>query len=182
MDSTRSRSPPRSSHKPLADGFLYRSVRNALRYVLGTGADIAVCGMNASEHVRGAAAAICEGPADSAEREEILRSAPELGRYVCRQCGRCSVELMELFRLEGCCDRQMIDYLPHGPADYALRLRLAGWFSLAEVAKERFRASGWDADALVLAASQTDCPYGIDVVRKARLSLMKLRGEPPVFL
>ncbi len=165
--------------KPLGDGFLYRSVESAMRYALGVGADVLVCGMNDPAHVRECAAAVRRGPAGADEREAILRDAVELGDYVCRQCGQCTGALMELFRLEGYCDRQMIDYLPHDPADYALRLRLANWFSLGDMARARFQQRGWQAEALLDDAAAVVCPYGIDVPRKARLALAKLRGETP---
>ena len=165
--------------KPLADGFLYRSPREALRYALGSGSDLLVCGMNSVEHVDQAAEAICAGPATQAERDEILRTAVELGSYVCRQCGECPASLMRLFRLEGYHDRQMIDYLEHDPADYALRLRLAGWFSLADHAKNEFLDAGMDSDALLAESEAVECPYGIDVRRKARLACTKLSGEDP---
>jgi len=161
--------------KPLADGFLYQAPELALRYALGSGSDILICGMNAVEHVQQAVAAIAKGPLNAEERAAALRDAPELGRYVCRQCGGCSADLMALFRLEGYVDRQMIDYLPHDPANYALRLRLAGWFDLADIARERFAATGWDADALVAEAEGVACPYDIDVARKAQFALGKLR-------
>mgnify|MGYP001041880117 CR=1 FL=1 len=164
--------------KPLADGFLYRSADSALRYALGSGSDVLICGMNRVEHVYQAARALARGAADVAERAGILKEAPELGAYVCRQCGRCSDPLMELFRLEGYVDRQMIDYLPHDPADYALRLRLAHWFALADRAQRRFAAAGWDEGALLGEAGTVTCPYGIDVVRKAKFALAKLRGDP----
>ncbi len=163
--------------KPLADGFLYRSVEPALRYALGSGSEVLICGMNSPEHVYEAAEAICKGAADQAEREAILRDAPELGRYVCRQCGQCSKDLMHLFRLEGYVDRQMIDYLAHDPADYALRVRLAGWFDMAGIARQRFVEAGWDADTLMAEAEKVACPYDIDVARKARFTLGKLREE-----
>ncbi len=163
--------------KPLADGFLYRSPEPALRYALGSGSDVLICGMNAVEHVYEAAAAIARGPADANERQAILRDAPELGAYVCRQCGGCSEALRTLFRLEGYVDRQMIDYLPHDPADYALRLRLAHWFDLTGIAQQRFVEAGWDEAHLMSEARGVGCPYGIDVARKAMLALAKLRGD-----
>ncbi len=163
--------------KPLADGFLYRSPEMALRYALGNGSEVLICGMNRVEHVREAAEALAKGPLDSEERQAVLRDAPELGAYVCRQCGACSEPLMGLFRLEGYVDRQMIDYLPHDPADYALRLRLAHWFDLAEIARQRFAESGWDPNALEREAETTTCQYGIDVRRKVALVLGKLRSE-----
>lgn len=165
--------------KPLADGFLYRSPRNAIRYALGSGADLLVCGMNSVEHVDAAAEAIAAGPANEAEREEILRTAPELGAYVCRQCGECPASLMHLFRLEGYYDRQMVDYLEHDPANYALRLRLAKWFSLDEHARAEFERAGWKVGELVASAGEVDCPYGIDVPRKTRIAAAKLTGEDP---
>ncbi|MDF1514174.1 MAG: hypothetical protein P1S60_10235, partial [Anaerolineae bacterium] len=163
--------------KPLADGFLYQSPESALRYALGSGSDILICGMNSVDHVHQAVAALAKGPAKPAERTAILQNAPELGRYVCRQCGTCSPDLMELFCMEGYVDRQMIDYLPHDPANYALRLRLSGWFNLAEIARERFEDQAWDVEALLASAAQVTCPYDIDVVRKTRLACAKLKGE-----
>ena len=163
--------------KPLADGFLYRSPGTALRYALGSGAEVLVCGMNTVDHVHEAVAAINQGAADETERVEILRTAPELGKYVCRQCGICNDELQELFRLEGFVDRQMIDYLEHDPANYALRLRLSGWFFLADIAKERFAKAGFDKSALLKEAGAADCPYEIDTVRKTNIAWAKLTDE-----
>jgi uncharacterized protein len=160
--------------KPLADGYLYRSVENAVRYTLGAGADVAVCGTNRVEHVEEVAAAVRKGPADEATKEAILRDAVDLGQYVCRQCGRCTPALMDTFRLEGTYDRQMIDYLPHDPADYALRVRLAHWFAGRERAVAHFAAADYDAATLIEDAEQIDCRYGIDVVRKARIATSKL--------
>jgi aryl-alcohol dehydrogenase-like predicted oxidoreductase len=160
--------------KPLADGYLYRSVENAVRYALGAGAEVAVCGANTVEHVRQVAAAVRRGPADAATRETILVDAVDLGHYVCRQCGVCGEALMDVFRLEGVYDRQMIDYLPHDPADYALRVRLAHWFNGRDRARAAYATAGYGADALVAAAQKVDCPYGIDVVRKARIATAKL--------
>ncbi len=163
--------------KPLGDGFMYRSVENAIRYALGSGSEVLICGTNSPEHVYQVAEAICQGPANQAERQAILRDAVELGQYVCRQCGDCSADLMKLFRLEGYVDRQMIDYLAHDPADYALRLRLSGWFELAGVARQQFAEVNWDVDALFAEAEKVNCPYDIDVARKARLTVGKLREQ-----
>ncbi len=163
--------------KPLGDGFLYRSPEPALRYALGSGSEVLICGMNRVEHIYEAAAALAKGAADQAERAAILRDAPELGDYVCRQCGVCSPELMGLFRLEGHIDRQMIDYLPHDPADYALRRRLAHWFDFGETARRTFVESGWNQTALQNEAEGITCPYGIDVARKATFTLAKLHDE-----
>lgn len=168
--------------KPLADGFLYRSVEMAMRWALGSGGEVMVCGTNSPDHVYEAAAAVAKGAADAAERKKILKDAVELGRYVCRQCGSCSDTMKELFRLEGHVDRQMMDYLEHDPADYALRVRLSGWFSLADGARERFREMSVDESALTTEADVVECPYGIDVARKLRLTLAKLKGDQPALV
>ena len=165
--------------KPLADGFLYRSPRDAIRYSLGSGSDLLVCGMNSVDHVDQAADAIAAGAASAGEREEILKRAPELGAYVCRQCGACPASLMKLFELEGHYDRQMVDYLEHDPADYALRLRLSGWFALAEYARGEYQKAGWRQEELVKQAEGIACPYGIDVPRKVRIAGAKLSGGDP---
>ena len=166
--------------KPLADGFLYRSVEKAIRWALGSGGEVMICGTNSPQHVYEVAAAVSKGAADPAERESILRDAVELGGYVCRQCGKCPDDLMELFRLEGYVDRQMMDFLEHDPADYALRVRLSGWFALADEARKRFAQASLDLSALAGAAAAVDCPYDIDVPRKLRLAEAKLRedGKP----
>jgi predicted aldo/keto reductase-like oxidoreductase len=163
--------------KPLGDGFMYRSVDNSIRYALGSGSEVLICGTNTVDQVYQVAKAICQGAANQAEREAILRDAVELGQYVCRQCGDCSDDLMKLFRLEGRVDRQMIDYLPHDPADYALRLRLSGWFQWADITRQKFNEANWDVAALLTEAEKINCPYNIDVARKARLAVGKLRQE-----
>jgi len=165
------------SMKPLADGFLYRSVEKATRYALGSGSELIVCGMNSPQFVDEVSSAVCKGPLNEEERQTVLRQAPELGNYVCRQCGDCPDELMKLFRLEGIYDRQMIDYLEHDPADYALRLRLSGWFHYEDIARQRFSAEAWDAEHLLADAKGVNCPYQIDVPRKTRLAVAKLRDE-----
>lgn len=165
--------------KPLGDGFLHRSVDQAIAYCLGCGADIAVCGANRVEHVQEVARAVANGPADAQQSAEILAAAEELGQYVCRRCGGCSDDLMDTFRLEGEFDRQMIDYLPRDPHDHALRKVLSKWFSHDEAAKAEFAESGRDTDTLEEEAAGRTCPYGIDVPRKTRIALAKLTGQPP---
>ena len=165
--------------KPLADGFLYRSAETAFRYALCGGAEMLVSGTKSPDQVRQAAAAICKGPLSAEEREAALRDAPELGRYVCRQCGVCSADLMAIFRLEGYIDRQMLDYLPHDPAEYSLRVFLAPWFTMADVGRQRFAERTWDVDGLTAEAEAVDCPYEIDVGRKLRLAMAKLQDRRP---
>ena len=165
--------------KPLADGFLHRSCRDAIRYCLGCGPQVAVCGTNSVQQVHEVASAVREGPADEADTARILRDAVELGRYVCRRCGQCPEVLMELFRLEGEFDRQMVDFLPRGPAETALRKVLSPWFSKDEVARKAFAATGAASDELISSAGGIRCPCGIDVARKARIAAAKLTGADP---
>jgi len=165
--------------KPLADGFLYRSPENAVRYALGAGADCAVCGANSPQQVREIAHAVRLGPAGVLERKRILEHAPELGNYVCRRCSGCPKELKEIFRLEGWFDRQMIDFLPHDPADHALRGVLSHWFGTDGKAREEYRQSNCDLARLEETAKTVHCPYGIDIPRKIGFALAKLADEKP---
>ncbi len=165
--------------KPLADGLFHRSVTPAVRCSMTLGADVIVCGTNSPRQVREVAAAVGRGPASDAEYRQFLRDAPALGRYVCRRCGACPDELAETFRLEGLLDRQMMDFLPHGPAELALRKTLSGWFGKADDARAAFAELGASPAALLAAAGEVACPYGIDVPRKTRLATAKLTGSPP---
>ena len=81
---------------------------------------------------------------------------------------------MDTFRLEGVYDRQMMDYLPHDPADYALRVRLAHWFAGRERAAALYAAAGYEAEALIAQARGVTCPYEIDVTRKVKIATTKL--------
>ncbi len=177
----RSRGITITAMKPLADGLLYRSVDNAIRYALGTGPDILVCGMNSPQQVREVAAAARQGPADETIIDRIMTESPELGQYVCRQCGDCPDKVMELFRLEGYVDRQMTDFYPHDPAEFSLRCRLGGWFGLADTGRERFADVG-DINHLIHAANGIACPYGIDITRKIRIACAKLSDNRQEYL
>ena len=168
--------------KPLADGLLHASVSAAIGYCLAAGAEVAVCGTNSVQQVQQVAAAVRSGPTDKQGMARILADAPELGRYVCRRCGKCSKELMELFRLEGMFDRQMMDCLPHNPADRALRKMLSHWFGQDAAAKREYLDAGYDTARLLAEARTVDCPYGIDVGRKAALTHAKLTGNPTQLL
>lgn len=168
--------------KPLADGYLYRSAESALRWVLDKGSDIIICGFNSVEQLKQNITSINKGPLTQEEEAKLMQKSIELGHYVCRQCKHCAEELKDVFRLEGYLDRQMLDWYPHDPADYALRLRLSGWFRFADIAQERYAAKKFDETSLRKAAKVVQCPYGIDVERKFRLASFKLRGENPQLL
>jgi len=165
--------------KPLADGLLYRSIRSAVAYCLGAGAEVMVCGTNSVQHVHELAEAVRNGPADADQRHRMLAEAPELGTYVCRRCGRCGPDLMEVFRLEGMYDRQMMDFVPRNPADHALRRLLSGWFHLEKAACQEYVGKGFDAGRLADQAKRATCPYGIDLPRKLRIAAAKLSGQSP---
>ena len=77
--------------KALADGYLYRSAVPAIRYALGLPVATVVMGINTREMLDADIEAVQSfRPLDETEREELFRSAPELGSYVCRLCGKCS--------------------------------------------------------------------------------------------
>ena len=84
---------------------------------------------------------------------------------------------MELFLLEWYCDRQMMDYLTHDLVENAMRVRLSGWFELAEIGLEKFARKGWNIEKLLSEAEKVECPFKIDVARKTRLVLTKLKGD-----
>ncbi len=78
-----------------------------------------------------------------AEKDELYRSAPELGDYVCRLCGKCRTKDFDpesVFRLEAVFDRQMDDMRVGDSAQYALRERLKQWFLQQEVARREYAA------------------------------------------
>jgi len=108
----------------------------------------------------------------------ILREAPELGDYVCRQCGQCrlpDLDLPKVFELEGKYDRQMFDGRPTDVLDYALRQRLMNWFNNKERATALYRPLQGKVGALLESGGPLPwCPYGIDVARKLELAHAKL--------
>lgn len=165
--------------KPLADGYLYRSPRAALRYALAQEVDCLVAGFNSVEQLEADLAACCETPpADEDETAAILRDAVELGDYVCRQCDDCPVcddadTLRRVFELEGKFDRQMDDRRPTDAAHYALRERLKRWFGNHDRAMDAYAELGEPAPRLADGALRP-CPFGLDVARKLRLVHAKL--------
>lgn len=172
--------------KPLADGFLYRSPGMALRYALAQDADCLVAGFNGLDMLETDLRVVASGPADAEEVAAILRDAPELGDYACRQCPRCSVfggedgtALKRLFELEGKVDRQMDNCRPVDAAQYALRERLKGWFGAADRARSLYSAEGSIGERLAQ-LSPAPCQYGIDIPRKIALAHAKLTGPAAV--
>ncbi len=171
--------------KALADGYLYRSVEPALRYALSLPVASVVLGINTMEQLeRDFRIADSFTPMSDAEREELARSAPELGDYVCRFCGRCAdgFDPQSVFRLEAMYDRQMDDRRLPDTAHYALRERLKGWFAQKDLAREEYGRLPAKVDlGRDYRALNRLCPYGIDVDRKLRIAHSKLAAEEHLF-
>jgi len=170
--------------KPLADGYLYRSVGDALTYAMSRDVDVLACGFNGVEMLQADLAAVRDyTPPAEREVQDVLARAPELGDYVCRQCGRCEscpagVDIPNVFELEGKFDQQMADGRPHDAPDYALRERLKHWFGNQDRAKQAYADLSVQADACFTAGHRHACAYGIDIARKLRVVHAKLTGQP----
>ena len=168
--------------KTLADGFLYRSPRMALRFVLARDADCLVAGFNSLDMLNTDLDVCCDlSPVTSEETAATLREAPEFGAYVCRQCKTCAVSddgegLKRVFELEGKVDRQMDDRRPVDAAQYALRERLKGWFGTAGRARAAYVEAGEPGPGLA-SKGLRPCRYGIDIPRKLRIAHAKLGSD-----
>jgi hypothetical protein len=106
-----------------------------------------------------------------------MADAVDLGRYVCRRCGRCPDGLTNLFRLEGVFNRRMVAFLLHDAEEAALRKVLSHWSSREEQARQEFATAGFDSEQVIATAAKVDCPYGIDDPRKARIAVAKLTNR-----
>ena len=168
--------------KPLADGFLWRSVEKAFRYVFSLPIDMVVTGMNTMDMLKKDIQIVTEyNPMTDSEKESLFANAEELGNYICRQCECCAVsdemggDLKEVFKIEGYYDRQMYDGKPRNPADYALRDRLRHWFGNKEMAERLYRGLSLDAvDLLKKVDSFKPCPYGLPIKDKLEMVDYKL--------
>lgn len=169
--------------KPLGDGYLHRSVGPAFTYAMAQEVDVLACGFNGPEMLAADVEAVCawREPAEG-ELDAILRDAPELGDYVCRQCGECrldDIDVPRAFELEGKFDQQMFDGRPTSAPDYALRQRLCYWFGNQERAMELYRPLAAAVEAFLASGRPLPaCPYGIDVRRKLVLAHAKLTSNP----
>ncbi len=171
--------------KALADGYLWRSPGQALRYAWSLPISTMVAGMNTSDMLE-MDAHLAEDfvPLTDTEREELYRTAPELGDYVCRQCGEClpcpeGIDIPQLFLLEGYYDRQMWDGVVRDPQDYALRERLRFWYGGQEKARELYASLPVRAPACSSCGEcEPRCTYGLKIVEKLRLAHYKLAGGP----
>ncbi|HEQ72678.1 MAG TPA: aldo/keto reductase [Spirochaetia bacterium] len=166
--------------KALADGYLYRNPVQAIRYALSLPISCVVVGVNRLDQLKeDLEIADLFTPLAADEKEAIFKEAPELGNYVCRQCGRCKTgdfDPQPYFLLEGLFDRQMNSYRVEPPARYALRERLAGWFGQgAEAVADYTAGIPLDPDKDYSALNAL-CPYRIDIDRKLKIIHAKLSG------
>ncbi|MHB0857867.1 MAG: aldo/keto reductase [Anaerolineae bacterium] len=169
--------------KPLGDGYLHRSVKAGFDYALAQEVDVIACGFNGRAMLEADIEAVCAWERPSPERlAEILRDAPELGDYVCRQCGECrlaDLDLPYVFELEGKFDQQMFDGRSTDAPDYALRQRLCYWFQNQERAIEMYKPYVAQVAALLQAGGRLPaCPYGIDLGHKLKVAHAKLTSSP----
>ncbi len=167
--------------KALADGYLYRSVEDAFRYALSQDIDVMVAGANSMEMLL-KDIHIFENfkPMSQKNMESLYFRAMELGTYVCRQCGKClpcpeGIDIPKIFEYEGWYDRQMRDYKPHEPPDYALRERLAFWFGNQQEAKMAYENLEKNyVDCTHCGLCEDRCPYDLEIIEKLRLVHFKL--------
>jgi predicted aldo/keto reductase-like oxidoreductase len=168
--------------KAFGDGWLYRSPVPSFRYVLSMPVATIVAGMNSEAMLKGDLDMVARlKPMTDAEKEELYRTAPELGTYVCRLCGKCAVngfDPQSVFLLEAVYDRQMDDMRVGDSAQYALRERLKGWFAQQEAARREYAALKTRVDpSRDYRSLSALCPYGIDVDRKLKIAHSKLSAD-----
>ena len=174
--------------KALADGFLYRSPEAAIRYVLSLPIHSLVLGANTMDLLE-FDLDLAENftPMSEAELETLYTTAPELGTYVCRQCGKClptpdNLNIPRIFELEGWYDRQMWDRVIRDPADYALRQRLRFWFEQQQEGRDAYAQEPIQVDPDGnYSEAEARCPYGLPVGDRLRLAHYKLTEEPYPF-
>ena len=168
--------------KALGDGYLFRSPEPALRYALSLPVATVVAGINSREMLEMDLAFVSRfSPMTEEEKQELYRTAPELGDYVCRLCDKCRTpefDPQKVFLLEGMFDRQMDDMRVGDAARYALQERLKQWFAQAELARSEYRALNPKVDP---SRSYRDlsalCPYRIDIDRKLKIAHGKLSPD-----
>ncbi len=170
--------------KPIADGLLWKSAREAFRYSFSQPVSVVVTGINNREMLESDLSYAEEfTPMSSEEIEDLYANALELGDYVCRQCGKClpcpeGVPIMDIFRLEGYYDRQMADGRISNAADYALKERLKFWFDNKDMALDLYEKLEVKADSCTKCGlCMPKCPYDIDIIQKLHMCDYKLAGR-----
>jgi predicted aldo/keto reductase-like oxidoreductase len=166
--------------KALADGYLFKSPGPALRYTLGLPVSSVVMGINSMDLLNSDLKAVGSfKPMSEKEKERLYASAPELGDYVCRLCGKCAepgFDPQSVFLLEGLFDRQMDDMrVTADSAGYALRERLRFWFGQRDLAVKEYADLPFKVDPEKDYTSlNARCPFGIDIDRKLKIAHAKL--------
>jgi len=174
--------------KAVGDGFLWRSARQAFRYAWTLPIHVMVAGMNTLDLLeQDLAYAESFAPMSDEEKERWFLEAPELGTYVCRQCGKClpcpeGIDIPRLFELEGWYDRQMWDGIVRDPADYWLRNALRFWFDNQNRARSTYATLPVQADACTDCGDcEPRCPYRLPITAKLRHVHYKLTGGPTLY-
>ena len=174
--------------KPLADGFLWRSVEPAFRYAFSLPVDMVVTGMNTMDILNTDIELVNNHiPFTEEEQADLFANASELGDYICRQCEDCSVStklgenIKKVFKLEGYFDRQMRDGKPRNPSDFALRDRLRFWFGNIDMAKEQYQNIKINAcDLLAKKEGLSPCIYNLPIEDKLKMIDYKL-GDKDIY-
>ncbi|WP_105617817.1 aldo/keto reductase [Vallitalea okinawensis] len=172
--------------KSLADGYLYRSVENALKYSLSLPVTSVVMGINNMEQLKkDIELAQTFKTLTSEDKQQIYDNAPELGDYVCRLCGKCitdDFDPTEIFLLEGLYDRQMDNKIVDDTALYALRERLKHWFGQKDEALKEYSIGETviDINKDYSYLNQV-CPYGIDIDKKLKICHEKLSNAEYIY-
>jgi hypothetical protein len=168
--------------KAFGDGYLYKSPVPAFRYALSMPVATVVAGINSDAMLKADLEMLSRfKPMTDTEKEEVYRTAPELGDYVCRLCGKCRTDEFDpqsVFLLEAVFDRQMDDMRVRDSADYALRERLKQWFLQKDVAMKEYAALQPKVEpARDYSRLSKLCPHGIDVDRKLKIAHEKLSAD-----
>jgi len=173
--------------KALADGYLFRNTEIAIRYALSLPLASVVLGINSRDYLaEDMKIASCFSPLTEEQQDDLYRTAPELGSYVCRLCEKCGDDSgfrpWEVFLLEGLYDRQMDSGRVPDPALYALQERLKHWFGQKEWAEDEYRRLERKVDTRKDYSRLNElCPYGIDIDRKLKAAHSKLSDERFIF-
>ncbi len=171
--------------KPVGDGLLWKNVKPAFNYAFSMPVSTIVTGMN-SQEMFDVDMQLAEEfvPLSAEELMRLQTESPELGNYVCRQCGKCidvcpeGVDIPEVFRLEGVFDRQMRTGAVDDFGDYILKEQLRFWFQGNDKAIKEYGELAVKADACVdCDACATVCPYEIDIPRKLKIADYKLADK-----
>lgn len=174
--------------KPVADGLLHRSAKEAFRYAWTLPLATVVAGINTGELLE-LDLQLAEDftPMGEEKQEQLFAEADELGTYVCRLCGEClpcpeNINIPEVFKLEGWYDRQLRDGRVRNAADYSMRERLRFWFGNRERAQREYECLHPQAEACTDCGECVEaCPYGLDIPEKLRIADYKLSPETRLF-